>query len=120
MKRRRVLIVESDVIVRLAIEASLTDLGPVAFISRRSALAAQDSLNERIDFAFISASGADAGTFAFARALMARDVPFAFITSESGDELPRVWRAHTRVTKSPRRASVQMALQQAAEDLLVA
>jgi hypothetical protein len=120
MKRRRILIVESDVVVRLSLEASLVGLGPVAFISRRSALAARDILHERVDFAFLSATGADPETFALARALLARDVPFAFVTSESAEELPRIWRRHLHVAAPLRRASVQAAILQAEDGLLAA
>lgn len=120
MKRRRILIVESDVVVRMTLEVCLTGLGPAAFISRRSARAARDISGERFDFGFIGTTDAGLDTFVLARALQARDIPFAFITNETGGELPRMWHSHARVTTPLRRASVQAVLLQAEDDLLVA
>ena len=53
MKKLRILIVEDDVMARMALETILTDIAPVAVIAQRSVRDATGILGERFDFAFL-------------------------------------------------------------------
>lgn len=120
MKKLRILIVEDDVMARMALETILTDIAPVAVIAQRSVRDATGILGERFDFAFLDTEVADGETFGLAYALAARGVPFAFMTDRRRDELPWAWLSHPVIAKPPRRAAVRQALLHAEDYTLVA
>ncbi len=110
MKKLRILIVESDILARMALENLLVEITPVAVIARRSVREAPDVLRERFDFAFIDTKVADGETFSLAYALAARGVPFAFMSDQPRDELPKAWLSYPVVSKPPRFSAVRQAL----------
>ena len=120
MKKLRILIVEDDVMARIALENILTDIAPVAVIAQRTVRGAAGILRERFDFAFLDTQVADGETFSLAYALAARGVPFAFMTDCPRAQLPKAWLSHPLVSKPPRRAAVRQALLHAEDYLLVA
>jgi DNA-binding response OmpR family regulator len=120
MKKLRILIVEDDVMVRMALETMLTEVASVAVIAERSVRGAASVLREKFDFAFLDTEVADGETFGLAYALAARGVPFAFMTDRDPDELPGAWLSHPLVSKPPRRAAVRQALLHAEDYPLVA
>ncbi len=120
MKKLRILIVEDDVVARIALESVLTDIASVAVISKRSVAGATDALNERFDFAFLDVNVADGDTFGLASALSARGVPLVFMGDKSLSSLPAAWRGFALISKPPRAAAVRQALAQAEDMQLVA
>jgi DNA-binding response OmpR family regulator len=75
MKKLRILIVEDDVVARIALESVLTDIASVAIIAKRSVAGASETLGERFDLAFLDINVADGDTFDLASALTARGEP---------------------------------------------
>jgi DNA-binding response OmpR family regulator len=120
MKKLRILIVEDNVMARMALETILTEIAPVAVIVQRSVRGAASILREKFDFAFLDTDVADGETFGLAYALAARGVPFAFMTDRDREELPRAWISHPVLSKPPRRAAVRQALLHAEDYPLVA
>jgi DNA-binding NtrC family response regulator len=120
MKKLRILIVEDDVVARIALEDQLTDIASVAVIAKRSVAGATEVLSERFDFAFLDVNVADGETFGLASALVARGVPLVFMGDPSGTGLPAAWRSFSLIAKPPRAAAVRQALAQAEEMQLVA
>ena len=120
MKKLRILIVEEDVMARMALENMLTEMAPVAVVAHRTVGDAVGTLRERFDFAFLDTKVADGETFGLAYALAARGVPFAFVTDRPRDEMPRAWLSYPLVSKPPRRIAVRRALLHAEDYLLVA
>jgi len=120
MKKLRILIVEDDVMARMALETILTEVAPVAVIVQRSVRGAASILREKFDFAFLDTKVADGETFGLAYALAARGVPFAFMTDRDHEALPGAWTSHALLSKPPRRAAVRQALLRAEDYSLVA
>jgi DNA-binding response OmpR family regulator len=120
MGRRRILIVEDDVVVRMSLEALLAEVGPVAIVSRRSLNDAKKILQERFDFAFLAAKVAGEESSSLAYALRAKGVPFAFLTNNPASDLQNIWRSHPFISNPPRRVAVRRALARIDDDLLVA
>jgi DNA-binding NtrC family response regulator len=120
MKKLRILIVEDDVVTRMALENLLTQVAPVAIIARRSVDGAREVLRERFDFAFLDVNVSDGETFGLASALLAKRVPFAFMTDRPFNNVPKAWRSYPALLKPLRRSAVQQVLLRAEEDRLVA
>jgi DNA-binding response OmpR family regulator len=120
MKKLRILIVEDDVVARIALESVLTDIASVAIIAKRSVAGASETLGERFDLAFLDINVADGDTFDLASALTARGVPLVFMGDKSLANLPIAWRGFAFISKPPRAAAVRQALAQAEEVQLVA
>ncbi|MEJ0053031.1 MAG: hypothetical protein WDN02_17845 [Methylovirgula sp.] len=119
MKKLRILIVEDDVVARIALESVLTDITSVAVIAKRSVAGASEVLGERFDIAFIDVNAADGETFGLASVLTARGVPVVF-TGDKSLALPTAWRRFAFISKPPRAAAVRQVLAQAEEVQLVA
>jgi DNA-binding NtrC family response regulator len=120
MKKLRILIVEDDVVARIALESVLTDIASVAVIAKRSVAGASETLGERFDLAFLDINVADGDTFGLASALTARGVPLVFMGDKSLPNLPIAWRSFAFISKPPRAAAVRQVLAQAEEVQLVA
>jgi DNA-binding NtrC family response regulator len=120
MKKLRILIVEDDVVARIALESVLTDIASVAVIAKRSVAGASETLGERFDLAFLDINVVDGDTFGLASALTARGVPLVFMGDKSLANLPIAWRSFAFISKPPRAAAVRQALAQAEEVQLVA
>ena len=119
MKRRRILILESDVVTRMALEGLLTELGPVAVVTHRTVAGAKEVQRERFDFAFLDVRLADGETFGLARSLAAHGVPFAFMVDDVKD-VPPAWRDYPVISKPARLSAVRQVLQRAEDCCLVA
>ncbi len=120
MKKLRILIVESDVVARIALEGALTDVASVAVIAKRTVASANEALGERFDFAFLNVDVADGDIFGLAFALIARGVPLVFMSDKPSANLPIAWRSFAFISKPPRTAAVRQALAQAEDVQLVA
>jgi DNA-binding NtrC family response regulator len=120
MKKLRILIVEDDVVARIALESVLTDIASVAVIAKRSVAGATEVLGERFALAFLDVNVADGETFGLAAALTARGVPLVFMGEKSTSSLPAAWKSFSIISKPPKVAAVRHALAQAEEMQLVA
>jgi DNA-binding response OmpR family regulator len=120
MKKLRILIVEDDVVARIALENVLTDIASVAVMAKRSVAGANEVLGERFDIAFLDVNVADGDTFGLASALTARGVPLVFMGDKSSINLPTAWRGSALISKPPRAAAVRQVLAQAEQVQLVA
>ncbi len=120
MKKLRILIVQDDVVARIALENVLTDIASVAVIAKRSVAGANGVLGERFDIAFLDVNVADGGTFGLASALTARGMPLVFMGDKSLINLPTAWRDSALISKPPRAAAVRQVLAQAEQVQLVA
>jgi PAS domain S-box-containing protein len=110
----RILIVEDEMLLTLAIEATLHQagaepVGPVGTLPEALALAR----GERLDAAVLDVDIADEPVFPVADILLQRGVPFVFATGYVGDAaIPPRYRGIPRLPKPYRRERLQQALAQ--------
>jgi DNA-binding response OmpR family regulator len=97
---RRVLLVEDQMLVAIAVEAILNDLGcvvvgPVGSLDA----AARVAREETFDAAILDVNVGDEAVFPIAEDLKARGVPFVFTTGYGESAIPEHWRASPRLGK---------------------
>jgi DNA-binding response OmpR family regulator len=110
---RRVLIVEDEFFVAVQIEAALQSsgyetVGPFTTLE----LALQASRRERFDVALIDINLGGTPGYPIADDLLARGVPFLFLTGYSGNDMPEIYRALPRLQKPFDPKAVVAALEQ--------
>jgi DNA-binding response OmpR family regulator len=110
---RRVLIVEDEFFVAVQIEAALQSsgyetVGPFTTLG----IALQASRQERFDVALIDINLGGTPGYPIADDLLARGVPFLFLTGYSGNDLPEIYRPLPRLQKPFDPKAVVAALEQ--------
>jgi len=100
MTIRRILIVEDEVLIAISLEAALSDGGlmPVGPFSRLDqAVSAAET--EALDGAVLDVNLGGAKVFPVADALIARGIPFLFLTGYANSQLPPKYRGTITLAK---------------------
>jgi CheY-like chemotaxis protein len=111
--RRRVLVVEDEMLIGMLLEDMLTDLGyeVVKVVPRlKDALAAVES--DSFDLAILDVHLQGESAFPVADALIARNLPFVFATGYGERGLPESYRERPVLQKPFARDDLERALQQ--------
>lgn len=98
---RDVLIVEDDVIIAIDIEQTVAEFGVASVRTSSNVAQALAMIAERApDFALLDVSLSEEKSFAIAKLLAARKIPFAFVTGYSGDKVfPAEYSDRPRLSK---------------------
>lgn len=111
---RRVLIVESENVVALDLQMTLTDAGCIVVGPCSTAKRARQLVDEAgIDGALIDRAVGCAGLDPVADALAAKGTPFVIFTGQTADRLPERHRHRPRIAKPFVRANLLAALERA-------
>jgi CheY-like chemotaxis protein len=88
MPKRRVLIVEDDVIIATDLESIVADaVGAEVLVSRSVALA-KSLIEQTLDLALLDVDVTNGKTFEVAKLLKLRQVPFVFLTGSNREHIP--------------------------------
>lgn len=99
MGELRILVVEDDPVISLHLEAIITQIVDAEVIVSRSAAEARIGMDGVIDYAFLDIDVIDGTTYAVASALLAREIPFAFLSASNRELVPAALRSVPFVAK---------------------
>lgn len=99
LDRLRVLVVEDEPIIALAIEDALVDLGATPVLAERLADAEAALAHDAPDAAILDVNIHGQRSYRIAEALTARGVPFIFATGYGDAEHPPMFRTAPTLTK---------------------
>jgi CheY-like chemotaxis protein len=112
--RRRVLVVEDEMLVAMMVQDILEELGlEVAGICRRLEEAVKLATSEPVDFVLLDLNLEGKRSFPVADILRARNIPFAFATGYSGEALEAAYANVPTIAKPYMAGDIRQALEQA-------
>jgi CheY-like chemotaxis protein len=99
MPKRRVLIVEDDVIIANDLESIVADAVGAEVLVSRSVARAKNLIEQTLDLALLDVDVTNGKTFEVARLLKRRQVPFVFLTGSSREHIPEERRGEPFLAK---------------------
>ena len=88
MKTLRILIVEDEPLVAMALEMMITEIVTAAVVVEASVAATKEVLHEALDFAFLDVDVTNGKTFEVTQFLERKRVPFVFVSVTLQEHLP--------------------------------
>jgi CheY-like chemotaxis protein len=99
MPKRRVLIVEDEVLIALDLESIVADTIDAEVLLSRSVARAKNLIEQSIDLALLDVDVTNGKTFEVAMLFKLRQVPFVFLTALNREHIPEELRDAPYITK---------------------
>jgi CheY-like chemotaxis protein len=88
LSKRRVLIVEDDVVIAYDLESIVADAVGAEVVVSRSVARAKTLIEQTLDLALLDVDVTNGKTFEVAKLLKLRQVPFVFLTGSNREHIP--------------------------------
>ena len=106
----RVLILEDDPTISMALEAVVEDAVSAVILVRPSVASAEQVLDQHFDMALLDIELTNGETYNIARALDSKAVPFAFVSGNSREQIPEEFRRFPLIAKPFRAEEIEQAI----------